>query len=592
MSIDAWITLALTAAMVWAMVRNLASPDMILLAGLTCLLALGILTPREAFVGFSNTGMLTIAVLFVVSAGVQETGGLDFIIDRILGQPRSLATAQLRMMLPVSAISAFLNNTPVVAMMVPKVGDWARRIGHSPSKLFIPLSYAAIVGGSCTIIGTATNLVVLGLAHDRVPDMQVGMFEIAQLGLPVTAVTLIYTLLASGKLLPSRETSDGGGAIEQAREYTVAMIVEADSPLIGKTIEDAGLRQLPGLFLIEIERSDSEVRAAPGPTVRLHGGDRLVFAGIIDSVVDLQKIRGLVPSEDQVDKLSSGGPNRRLVEAVVSSRSDLIGKSIRDARFRTKYNAAIIAVHRQGERILSKVGDIVLTPGDTLLMAAPPSFGETFRNDAMFALVSEVQGSAQPDHSRGWIATTLLAAMVIASATGAMPLITAGALTAGLMMLTGCLSAERARRAIDLPVLLTIAAAFGVGGALDKTGAAATMASAMVELAAPFGAIGLLSAIYFTTVILAALITTSAAAVLMFPLTYSAVMTAGLDFRPFMFCLMLGASANFMTPIGYQTNLMVYGPGRYRFSDFTRFGLPLQVLVGVTTILVANAIWL
>jgi len=592
MTTDAWITLGLTVAMIVAMIRNVASPDVILLAGLTSVLGLGILTPQEAFAGFSNTGMLTIAVLFVVSAGIQETGGLDYIVGRLLGQPRSLAAAQLRMMLPVSAISAFLNNTPVVAMMVPMVGDWSRRIGISPSKLYIPLSYAAIVGGSCTIIGTATNLVVLGLANDRIPEMHVGMFEIAQLGLPVTLVTLLYTLVASRALLPTRDGTSRADAVSEAREYTVAMRVEASSPLVGKTIEDAGLRHLPGLFLIEIERADSEVRPAPGPKVRLHAEDRLVFAGIIDSVVDLQKIRGLSPSEDQVEKLSAGRPNRRLVEAVISSRSDMIAQTIRDAGFRTRYNAAIIAVHRQGAHILSKVGDIILQPGDTLLMAAPPSFCETFRNDANFALVSEITGSTPPDHRRGWIATSLLAAMVCVSAASIMPLITAGAITAGLMLATRCLTAEQARRSIDLTVLLTIAAAFGIGGALEKTGAAATLAVAIVELAAPFGPIGLLTAIYATTVLLAAVITTSAAAVLMFPLAYAAVTAAGLEFRPFMYCLMLGASANFLTPIGYQTNLMVYGPGRYRFADFTRFGLPLQILVGITTIAVANAIWL
>lgn len=591
MSTDAWFTLALTAAMVLAMVRNLAAPDMILMGGVACLLGAGVLTPEQAFAGFSNTGMLTIAVLFVVSAGVQRTGGLDAVVTRMLGRPNSLAAAQLRLMLPVSAFSAFLNNTPVVAMMVPIVGAWARRTGISPSKLMLPLSYAAIVGGSCTLIGTATNLVVLGLTRDRLPQLAVGIFEIAQLGLPVVGVTVLYTLVASRLLLPSRGGSESG-AIEQAREYTVAMRVETDSPLVGQTIEQAGLRQLPGLFLIEIERADSEVRPAPGPKVRLHAEDRLVFAGIIDSVVDLQRIRGLSPAEPQVDKVAEKRPNRQLVEAVVASRSGLVGMNIRDARFRTKYNAAIIAVHRQGERIRSKVGDIVLTPGDTLLMAAPPGFGELFRNDSTFALVSEIKDSTPPKHERAWVATTLLLAMVAVSASGTLPLVSAGLITAGLMVVTRCVSAEQARRSVDLRVLLTIAAAFGVGNALDTTGAADVLAGHVVTAAKPFGAVGLLAAVYATTALLGGVITTAAAAVLMFPITYAAVGELGLEFRPFMYCLMLGASQVFTTPIGYQTNLMVYGPGRYRFADFTRFGFPLQLLAGVTTVAVANYLWL
>ncbi|MGD8858615.1 MAG: SLC13 family permease [Myxococcales bacterium] len=587
---EAWTTLALVAAMVVAMMRNLAGPDMILLAGLSVLLALGILTPRQAFAGFSNTGMLTIAVLFVVAAGVQETGGMDAAVTRALGQPRSTAAAQLRMMLPVSFVSAFLNNTPVVAMMVPIVTEWSRRIGISPGKLFIPLSYAAIVGGSCTIIGTATNLVVYGLASERMGELQVGFFEIAQLGVPVALTTLLYVTLASRWLLPERGAHQA--QVENAREYTVAMRVEASSPIVGKSVEEAGLRQLPGLFLIEIERADGEVRPAPGPAVRLHEDDRLVFAGVIDSVRDLQRIRGLIPAEEQAGKLDDPRPNRRLVEAVVAANSPLIGQTIRDSRFRTHYNAAVIAVHRQGERVRSKIGDIVPSAGDTLLLETSPGFVRRFRDDPTFALISTVQDSAPRRHDRAGIAAALLLTMVLVSALGLLPLVTAAMLAAALMVATRCLTADQARRAIELRVLLTIAAAFGIGAALSESGAATTLAAAVVEAAAPSGPLGLLAAIYGTTVVLSAVVTTNAAAVLMFPIAYAAAETAGMDFKPFMYCLMLGASANFMTPIGYQTNLMVYGPGRYRFADFTRFGLPLQILVGVVTVAMARALWL
>ncbi|MDD9942611.1 MAG: SLC13 family permease [Myxococcales bacterium] len=591
MTPQAWLTIAVTGAMVAAMVRNLAAPDMVLLAGLAILLATGVLTPPEAFAGFSNTGMLTIAVLFVVSAGVQRTGGLDFVVTRVLGHPRSAAGAHLRMMVPVATISAFMNNTPVVAMMLPIVSDWSRRIGISPGKLFIPLSYASIVGGSCTIIGTATNLVVLGLTQNRLPHLRVGMFEIAQLGLPVMLSTILYTLVCSRWLLPSR----GGAtpsAFEQAREYTVSMHVLSDSPLVGLTIEEAGLRHLRGLFLIEIQRADSEIRPAPGPDVRLHANDLLLFAGVIDSVVELQQIRGLVPADEGQANRVEPRPNRRLVEAVVATQSELIGQTVREARFRTHYNAAIIAVHRQGQRVRSKVGDIELSAGDTLLLAASPNFADLYRDDPTFALVSEVQNSQPRRHERSWISMSLLAIMVGLSAAGVFPLLTAALVAAGLMIVTRCLTADEARRSVDLRVLLTIAAAFAVGEALRKTGAAGILAQFVVAGAAPFGAVGLLSGIYVTTVLLSSVITTNAAAVLMFPIAYAATQTAGFDFKPFMFSLMLAASANFMTPIGYQTNLMVYGPGRYRFADFTRFGLPLQVVVGVVTIATASMLWL
>lgn len=590
MTTSAWATLAITVGMVAAMVWNLAAPDMVLLAGLALLLAGGILTPEEAFVGFSNPGMLTIAVLFVVSAGVQRTGGLDFIVSRVLGHPKHLSTAQMRMMLPVSFISAFLNNTPVVAMMVPIIADWSRQIRMSPSKLFIPLSYASIVGGSCTLIGTATNLVVLGLSQERVPDLSVGMFEIGQLGVPVLVATFAYTLVAS-RLLPDHGR-DEPTAFEQAREYTVAMRVQAGSPLVGQTVEAAGLRHLHGLFLIEIQNAIGEVRPAPGPDAQLRADDMLHFAGVIDSVVELQQIRGLIPADEaQADRVEPK-PNRRLVEAVIAPQSPLIGQTVRDARFRTHYNAAIIAVHRQGARVSSKVGDIVLAAGDALLLATTPRFVQNYRNDPTFALISAVRNSTPVRHERSWIATSLLLAMVAVSALGVLPLLSAALLAAGLMVATRCLTSVEARRAVDLRVLLTIAAAFAVGAALRKTGVAGILADFVVDVAQPLGPVGLLASLYGTTVVLSAVVTTNAAAVLMFPIAFAASQSAGLEFKPVMFCLMLAASANFMTPIGYQTNLMVYGPGRYRFSDFTRFGLPLQLLAGVVTIFTANLLWL
>ncbi|MCG8555080.1 MAG: SLC13 family permease [Proteobacteria bacterium] len=590
MNWEAWTTLGLIVAMMVAMVRNLAGPDLVLMAGLATLLALGIVTPAEAFAGFSNQGMLSIAVLLVVAAGMRETGALELVVRGLLGRPRSLLDAQLRMMLPVCGVSAFLNNTPVVAMMVPIVLDWSRRIGQSPSKLLIPLSYAAIVGGSCTLIGTATNLIVYGLTRARYPEMHVGMFEISALGLPVCVAAVLYVLVASRAWLPARETARH--KLEDAREYTVAMRIEPGSPVIGRTIEGAGLRHLPGLFLVEIERSDGELRPAPGPEVRLHQGDRLLFTGVIDSVVDLRKVRGLVLDEQAAHKLSDPRPTRRLVEAVVAPASSLVNQSVRAAGFRTRYSAAIVAVHRQGERIASKIGDIVLQAGDTLLLETHPSFVETFRDDTAFALVAEVAGSTPLRHDRAWWAIALLVALVASNTMGLLPLVVAALLTAGAMLATGCLTGTEARQALDLRVLLTIAAALGVGAALEASGAAGQVAQIVVGAAAPFGPIGLVAAVYIVTVLLNAVATTQAAAVLMFPVVVAAVDSLQLDFRPFMFTLMLASSASFMTPIGYPTNLMVYGPGHYRFSDFTRFGGPLQVLAAAVTVTMAWLLWL
>lgn len=587
---QAWVTLAVIAVMILGLIRGIAGTDFILLAGLTLLVALGIVTPQRAFAGFANHGMLIVGVMFVVAEGMRTTGGMDLLVRSVLGQPRSLMGAQLRMVLPVATLSAVVNNTPLVAMMVPIVNDWSKRIGISPSKLMMPLSYAAILGGTCTLIGTTTNLVVLGLVQARFPDLKVGFLEIAWVGLPVAVVGIVYMVIAAKWLLPNRETA--AFSLENAREYTVAMRVAAGAPIIGRTIEQAGLRRLPGLFLVQIESVDMELRPAPGPDVRLKAEDRLLFSGILDGVVDLQKIRGLVSDEASVRKLTEPKPDRRLIEAVVASQSSLIGKTVRDARFRTNFDAAIIAVHRQGERIQSKIGDIEVQAGDALLLEAHPSFVERYRNDPTFALVSEVANSSPPRHERAGIAVTLMLALIVLSAFEVVPLLTASLLTAGIMLLTRCLSGQEARKAIELNVLTAIAASLGIGEALEASGLAKIIGEFVANTAHGGGTIGLFATIYVTTVVLSAIVTSKAAVALMFPITVSITQTAGLEIRPVVFLLMMAASANFLTPISYQTNLMVFGPGRYRFADFTRFGLPLQVLVGIVTLTCVYLRWI
>jgi di/tricarboxylate transporter len=583
MSWDAWVSVAVMLASVAAMARGVAGPDLVLSGAMTALVLLGIISPREAAEGFGNEGMLTVAVLFVVAAGVEATGGLDWIAGRVLGRPRTAAAAQVRMMAPVAGASAVLNNTPVVAMMLPIVQDWAKRIGVSPSKLLLPLSWAAILGGTMTIIGTSTNLVVTGMAMQRHPDLAWNVFEITPIGLAVVVVGLAYIVLGSRWLLPDRRASVPD--ITHARDYSVAFTVEAASPVVGRTIETAGLRHLPGLYLVEIER-DGETLPAVSPETKLRPGDILLFVGLLEGVIDLRKIRGLVPAaSDQVEKLRLPNANRRLVEAVVAHSSPLAGKTVRELGFRTHYNAAIIAVHRNGERLPGKVGDIELRFGDTLLLETRQDFMDTYRNDASFALVSTVSGSAPVRHERGWIALLLLAAMIASNVVGWLSLFAAGLACAGGMLLNRCITGPEARRALDVRVLLAIAASFAVGRALEETGAAQAIGASLVAATAAFGKLGLMAGVYLTVMLLTELVTNNAAAALLFPVAIAAGGAAGIAVKPMCYLVMFAASASFMTPIGYQTNLMVYGPGGYRFADFIRFGAPLQVLVGAVTVL-------
>ena len=473
MSWEAWFTLGVVALCFGLLARNRTPPDITMAGGLTLLLVSGVLTPAQALAGFANEGMVTVGVLYVVVTGFRETGGIAWIVQRVLGQPRSTRHAQLRLMVPAAVISAFLNNTPVVAMFIPAVKDWAKRYGLSVSSLMIPLSYAAIVGGTCTLIGTSTNLVVNGLLISDTNLGGMAMFDIARIGVPALVVTLVYVVVASKWLLPQRQPVIS--QFSNAREYTVQMSVAAHSPLIGESIAQAGLRHLPGLYLIEIERK-GRVIPAVSPDERLEKDDRLLFAGIVESIVDLQKIRGLEPATDQVLKIDSPREERRLIEAVVSNSCPLVGKSIRDGRFRDVYNAAIVGVARNGQRLKEKIGDIVLRAGDTLLLVTRPSFVDQQHNSRDFFLVSLLEDTDPMRHDKALTATLILLGMVLVAASGVLSMLQAAMLAAGLMIITRCTQGRIARRAVDWQVLVVIGASFGIGNALQTTGAAQVIA--------------------------------------------------------------------------------------------------------------------
>ncbi|MDE0504081.1 MAG: SLC13 family permease, partial [Candidatus Poribacteria bacterium] len=356
LGLDAWVTLAVVTLVLNLLIFTRVSPDAILLGGLILLLTTRILTPAEAFSGFANPGMITVGVLFVVTAALRETGVINLIVRHLLGRPKSLSAALFRIALPVAATSAFLNNTPVVATLLPAVDEWAKQNRLSVSKLLIPLSYSAILGGMCTLIGTSTNLVVNGLLVEW-GKQGLGMFDITKVGLPCALIGTIYTVVFSRWLLPERRPVLR--RTDDPREYTVEMLVEGGSSLVGQSIEQAGLRHLEGLYLMEIDR-DGQVMAAVSPQERLRARDRLIFVGIVESVVDLQKIPGLTPATDQIFKLDTPRSERCLIEAVVSNTCPIVSQTIREGQFRSTYNAVVIAVARNGERIRRKIGDIVL----------------------------------------------------------------------------------------------------------------------------------------------------------------------------------------------------------------------------------------
>jgi di/tricarboxylate transporter len=575
--------------MILALVLELLAPDVILFAALAVLLLAGILTPQEAFLGFSNQAVLTVAILFIVAYSAQASGALEYLANRTMGRGKGTRRSMLRMMAPVAAVSAFLNNTPIVAMFTPTIREWARSRGIAPSKLLIPLSYASIFGGICTLIGTSTNLVVDGLLQ-RELGRSLSMFELAWVGVPAALAGMIYLMTIGHRLLPgNRDPLDE--LEESGREYLVEVEVQDNSPIAGNTVEEAGLRNLQGLFLVEIFRNGDTVVPVK-PTDRLRSGDRLVFTGMVSSIVQLQQIPGLVPAHEPhlYEDMRQTGKGR-LIEAVISRSSPMLGQTIRQGNFRARYDAAILAVHRHGERIRSKVGNIRLRAGDTVLLLAGRDFLKTWNRSREFYMVNKVRDLSEVNRKKAVISVASLLLMVVLAASGALPVFSAAVLAVLILLLTRCITAIEARRSMELNVLIVIACAFGVSKALDKTGAAAILAENLVRSTLWMGPTGVLAAVYLTTSLLTEVITNNAAAALAFPIAVSAASQTGSDPMPFVIAVAIAASAAFATPLGYQTNMIVYGPGGYRFRDYLKTGSPLNFIYMIISLVVIPMVW-
>ncbi|MDX1545704.1 MAG: SLC13 family permease [Rhodothermales bacterium] len=585
MNWQAWATVAVVAAMAVALVRDLARPDFVFLGGLGALLVLGILPPEAAFAGFANPAVLAVGALFVVAAGVQQTEALGF-MDRALFARRGGGGAALpRLMATTALLSAVLNNTPIVAMLTPRVQAWGQRAGVPASKLLIPLSYAAIVGGMVTLIGTSTNIIVAGLVAEAGGPV-LGLFDFTWVGLPVAVVALAYLALAGHRLLPGR--SEAPAVFEDGlRDCLFELRVR--EPLAGQTVEDAGLRHLGEAFLVHLRRGGRIVPAAPDEP--LAAGDVLAFTGGAAMLQQLLERPGLEPA---VEAGGAGPETLPLYEAVVADTSTLVGKSLRDVRFRERYGGAVLAVHRRSERVEGPLGRLPLKPGDLLLVEARDGFDRRWnaRRDEFYLVAPRRAERARPQPHKARLALGILVAMILAIATGAVPLLTAAFVAALLVIATGCLSGQQARRAVDLQVLVVIAAALGVGQAFVRTGLADVAAGGMLAATAGLGAVGAAVVLYAATNVLTELITHKAAAVLMVPIGLEMAEALGAAPAAFALVVAVAAAASFMTPIGYQTNLMVMSAGGYRFRDYLRVGAPMSLVVMGVAVTMIWLVWL
>lgn len=573
MSLEVVVTVAVITGVLALLITDRLPPSVSVLGGLVVLLVSGVLTADQALAGFSNPAPFTVAALYVVARAVEKTGVLQPVLRSALAGAKSHRGALARLLVPVAAASAILNNTPIVAAISPQVEAWVRRRGHAPSRYLLPLSYAAIVGGTVTAIGTSTTLVVSGLleSYGYAP---LGLFEVAAAGLPLALIGVVYVILAAPVLLPDRARPFH--SLEEARDFTACMEVLTGGALSGVTVQDAGLRDLRGVFLAEVLR-EGEIIAPATPATRLQGGDLLVFVGQARQVLDLTSNPGLRSAEEEHARtLYDAG--HTYFEVVVGPGSRLVGQTLKSADFRKTFQAAVLAIHRAGEPVHGKLGQVPLKAGDTLLLLADEGFRERWRDRSEFLLVAHIGGMAPTNPVQARVVAATLVAMVTAGALGWLSILELALLGATALVAGRVLTPGEARRAIDLDVILLIAGAFGLGSALEVTGIAGAVAAQVMGALGGWGPAGVVLGTLLLTLMLTELVTNNAAAVLVFPLALSLASAGGIPVRPLAILVAVAASASFLTPLGYQTNTMVFGPGGYRASDYLRFGAPLTLL--------------
>ncbi|MGB3762997.1 MAG: SLC13 family permease [Ornithinimicrobium sp.] len=587
MGLDAWITLAVVVAVLVVLARGSVAPAVVTFGGATAVLVTGVIPAEQAFSGFSNAAPITVAALYVVAAAIEKTGALTPLMQGTLGDRGRYRLPLLRTLVPTAGASAFLNNTPIVAMLIPQVLSWSDRRGVSASKVLMPVSFAAVLGGLITVIGTSTNLVVSG----QMPALglePIGFFEIGKIGLPIALVGVAVIILIAPAVLPGRRSAVA--ELEDAsRRFAIEMIVDAGGPIDGKTVEQAKLRGLSGLFLSSVDRGDTTIAPVRPETV-LRGGNRLHFAGQVSKIVELQAIKGLSSSELK-HVLDLDNPAVRYFEVVVGSRSPLVGSTLREAGFRSTYQAAVLGIHRSGALLQGRLGTETIRLGDTLIIVSDPGFRNRWRDRADFLLIANLDGTPPTTSGRGWIPLVLLLAVVVSAATDVLPILQGSLIAAVLLVLTKVLSPLEARRAIDVEVIIVIASAFGLAAAMQASGLASVIAGGLVDFFGDYGDRGVLLGLVLATMILTEMITNTAAALLMLPIAVTAAQATGLDPRGAAIAVAISASASFLTPIGYQTNMMVYGPGGYRFGDYARLGWSLSLIVLVLTVALTPLLW-
>ena len=587
LGLDAWITIGTVLTMFSVLLFTKLRSDIVFLMAIGVLYLTGVLDAKEALSGISQTSVVVVGVLFVVIAGLTHTGVLQWIVKNLLGTPEPSPKAVVRLMLPVAALSSFLSNTTVVALFVNIVKMWAKKLGITPSKLLIPLSYASGMGGVCTLIGTPPNLIISGLYEEQT-GQAMNIFATTIPGLFCLAVGVL-SIIAMRRLLPNRKSPEE--EFEDTGEYTVEMLVPSDNPNIGKSFSAAGLSTVAGGSLIEIRHFDGESIISPVPDDEpVMGGDRLVYAGQIAELLELEKTHGLVNSNHHVFTLKEVKRNAHMLRtAYVTFGSNLIGTTMGTNGFEKENKVTLVAVSRRGKRLEQSPREVVLKAGDTLLLE---SMNE-FRTDTK-ALSRDLHFfDSEELPNIGWktfVSTFIMIAMVALSALGVMSLLKCATLAVLAMLIFRCCTPEQAMRSINWDILMVFACSAVLGLAIEKTGIAERMANGILDICGT-NPIVVMTAVCFAGTFITEFISNTAAGAMFFPIMYEAAVKLGYEPYPFLIALMIAVSSSFATPIGSPTHMLVYGPGGYRFSDFLRIGLIMNIIILAANIFIVNVVY-
>ena len=584
LNLYAWITIVTVLGMFTTLLFTKLRVDTVFLAAIGIFLVTGVLDTKEALSGFSSSSVVVIGVLFVVVTGLTHTGVLQWIVRHLLGEPNSYGKAVVRLMLPVAGLSSFLSNTTVVAMFVGIVKMWSKKLGISPSKLLIPLSYASGMGGVCTLIGTPPNLIISGLYADKT-GTAMNVLATTIPGLFCLGVGVL-SVIAMRRLLPDRKAPES--AFEATTEYTVELLVPSDNKYIGETLGDAGLFHVKGGSLIEIYHFDG----VPLPVTEdeyIMGGDHLVYAGQIDEILELKNSHGLVSADHHVFSMSELDRNRQLRTAYVNFGSSLIGTTIGGSTFEKENNLTLVAVARRGERIKETPRQVVLQAGDTLLLECPPRLN--VNTNRLTSQLHFFESDQVVDiSSKTLISAVVMITMVVLSALNVMPLLHCAFIAAAAMLLLRCCNMEQAMKAINWEILMVFAGSVVIGLAIQKTGIAERLALGILDVCGT-NPIVVMTAICLVGTFITEFVSNTAAGAIFFPIMYEAAEKLGYEPYPFLIALMVSVSSSFATPIGSPTHMLVYGPGGYRFSDFMRIGLLMNLIILAANIFIVNVVY-